>query len=141
MAAVACGGFATERHAGRRYRSTAVAQQQRRRSTAISSKCGQCHVDSRGTRLNTDLLKLQIHIFFRIFYFNVIHCMKVNRLMWQIRPNCRKFRSDQNPTALGRSGASELLGRNLKSTSSKIPAAAWSRLNYTMCKVLAGLDC
>jgi len=30
------------------------AQQQRRRSTALSSKCGQCHVDSRDTRLNTD---------------------------------------------------------------------------------------
>ena len=25
-------------------------------ATALSSKCGQCHVDSRGTRLNTDLL-------------------------------------------------------------------------------------
>ena len=33
--------------------STAVAQQQRRRGTVHSSKCGQCHVDSRGTRLNT----------------------------------------------------------------------------------------
>ena len=31
------------------------AQQQRGRSTAQSSKCGQCHVDSRGTRLNTVL--------------------------------------------------------------------------------------
>ena len=31
------------------------AQQQRRRSTtALSSKCGQCHVDSRGTRLNNE---------------------------------------------------------------------------------------
>jgi len=36
----------------------AGAQQQRRRSTALSSKCGQRHVDSRRTRLNTDLLTL-----------------------------------------------------------------------------------
>ena len=45
----ACGGFAAERSAGRRYRTIAGAgaQQQRRRSTAHSSKCGQCHVDSR----------------------------------------------------------------------------------------------
>ena len=53
------GEFATERPAGKRYRSTAAgtgAQQQRRRSTALSSRCGQCRVDSRGTRLNTDLL-------------------------------------------------------------------------------------
>ena len=32
------------------------AQQQRRRSTALRSKCGQCHVDRRGARLSTDLL-------------------------------------------------------------------------------------
>jgi len=44
---VACGGFAAERSAGGTYRSSAAAQQQRRRSTALSSKCGQCHVDSR----------------------------------------------------------------------------------------------
>ena len=57
-AAAACGGFAAERPAGRTYRSTAAgAQQQLRRSTALSSKCGQCHVDSRGTRLNADLLQ------------------------------------------------------------------------------------
>ena len=55
-AAAACGGFAAESRAGSRYRSTAAgAQQQRRRSTALSSKCGQCRVDSGGTRLNTDL--------------------------------------------------------------------------------------
>jgi len=55
----ACGGFAAEHPAGRRYRSIAGAcvQQQRRRGTALSSKCGQCHVDSRGRRLNTDLLQ------------------------------------------------------------------------------------
>ena len=49
-AAAVCGGFAAEHRAGRRYRSTtagAGAQQQRRRSTALSSKCWQCHVDSR----------------------------------------------------------------------------------------------
>ena len=54
-AAAALGGFAAERRAGRRYRGTryrrrvagAGAQQQRRRSTALSSKCGQRHADSR----------------------------------------------------------------------------------------------
>ena len=51
-AATACGGFAAERRTRKRYRSTApgARQQQRRspgRSTALSSKCGQCHVDSR----------------------------------------------------------------------------------------------
>ena len=44
--AVACGGFAAERHAGGRYRSTDAApgaHQQRSRSTALScSKCEQC---------------------------------------------------------------------------------------------------
>jgi len=42
-AAAACGGFAAVRLAGRRYRS-------------LSSNCGQCHVDSRGPRLNTHSL-------------------------------------------------------------------------------------
>jgi len=45
-----CGGFAAERSAGRTHRSTAAGaatKQQRHRSTAFSSKCGQCHVDSR----------------------------------------------------------------------------------------------
>ena len=48
-AGAACGWFTAERLAGRRYQSIAGAgaQQQRRRSTALSSKCGQCHVDSR----------------------------------------------------------------------------------------------
>jgi len=46
-AAAACGGFAAERHTRKRYRSTAPgARQQQRRSPALSSKCGQCHVDS-----------------------------------------------------------------------------------------------
>jgi len=43
-AAAACGGFAAERRAGKRYRSTvagAGTQQQRRLSTALSSKRGQ----------------------------------------------------------------------------------------------------
>ena len=53
-AVVACGGFAAECCVSRRYQST-VAGAQQRRSMAFSSKCGQCHVDSRGTRLNTDL--------------------------------------------------------------------------------------
>jgi len=40
---------------GKRAAACAGAQQQRRRSTALSSKCGQRHVDSRRRRLNTDL--------------------------------------------------------------------------------------
>ena len=46
-AAVACGGFAAERRAGRRHRSTAAGAgdlQRRRRSTALSSKRKQCRV-------------------------------------------------------------------------------------------------
>ena len=39
--------------------SCSQVQQQRRRSTALSSKCGQCHVDSRGTRMNTDLFDVK----------------------------------------------------------------------------------
>jgi len=44
------GGFADGRLAGKQCRSIAGdgAQQQQRRSTALSSKCGQCRVDSRG---------------------------------------------------------------------------------------------
>jgi len=34
--------------------SSRRAQQQQRHSTARSSKCGQCRVDSPGTRLNTE---------------------------------------------------------------------------------------
>ena len=51
-AAAACGGFAAERRAGRRSRSTAGA--------ALSNKCGQCHVDSRGMRLNTDYRSAEV---------------------------------------------------------------------------------
>jgi len=55
-AAAACGVFAAERRAGRRYRSIAAGRRRpaatiryRRtgRSAALSSKCGQCHVGSR----------------------------------------------------------------------------------------------
>jgi len=54
-AAAACGGFTAGRRAGRTYRSTAAGtQQQRRRSTALSSKCEQRHVYSRRRMLNTD---------------------------------------------------------------------------------------
>ena len=44
IAAAEWGGFAAESPEGRRFRSItgAGAQQQRRRSTALSSKCGQC---------------------------------------------------------------------------------------------------
>jgi len=61
MAAAACGGFAAERPAGKTYRSTAAgtgAQQQRRRSTAFSSKCGQSHVDSRRDEAEHRLVSL-----------------------------------------------------------------------------------
>ena len=66
-AAALAGGFAAERSAGRRCRSAATAtgaayQLQVRsvamasqQAPALSSKCEQCHVDSRLTRLNTDL--------------------------------------------------------------------------------------
>ena len=59
-AAAACGGFAAVGLADGRYPSTAAgAQQQPRRSTgrstALSSKCEQCHVYSRRRRLNADL--------------------------------------------------------------------------------------
>jgi len=41
---------------GHRNLAPHTTEQQRRRSTALSSKCGQCHVDGRGTRLNSELL-------------------------------------------------------------------------------------
>ena len=44
-----CGGFAAVGPAARRYRSTAALP-------ALSSKCGQCHVVSWRSELNTDLL-------------------------------------------------------------------------------------
>jgi len=64
-AAAVCGGFAADRllhdapvagvpRCGLRAAGAGTEQQQRC-STALSSKCGQCHVDSRGTRLNLDL--------------------------------------------------------------------------------------
>ena len=57
--AAACGGFAAERPPGRRYRSIAGAgaKQERYRSTALGSKCGQCHADSRRTSLTYVLLR------------------------------------------------------------------------------------
>ena len=75
-AAAACGEFAAERPADGRYRSTSAgasahsscrrAQQQRRRCTALSNKRGQCLVDSRGTRLNTDLFTSKQTVSLRI---------------------------------------------------------------------------
>jgi len=65
------GGFAAERSARRTYRSTAAgaaarrsaanalqhaAQQQMRRGTPLSSKCGQCMLTGQLMRLYTDLL-------------------------------------------------------------------------------------
>jgi len=37
-----------------------LSQQQRRRSTALSSKRGQCHVDNRRTRLNSDFNNINV---------------------------------------------------------------------------------
>ena len=44
-------------HIGRQRWAPAL-RSKRRRSTAFGSKCGQCHGDSRGTRLNRDCLLL-----------------------------------------------------------------------------------
>jgi len=49
------GGFAAERRAGRRSIDSA---QQQRHSAANAPVCGQWHVNSRGSRLNTDLLEV-----------------------------------------------------------------------------------
>ena len=57
-AAAAAGGFAADRRAGRRYRSIAAGAVLQ--APALSSKCGQRHVESRGTRLNTDLINSQL---------------------------------------------------------------------------------
>jgi len=60
-AAAVAGGFAAKRPAGRRYQSSAAgaaytscrrAQQHLCRGMALSSKCGQCRVDSRGTSIS-----------------------------------------------------------------------------------------
>jgi len=63
-AAATCGGFAAERRAGRRYRSTAAAAGRPaaaalRRSTALSGEREQCHVVSRRRKLKTDSLLLE----------------------------------------------------------------------------------
>jgi len=55
---MATSGFAAEHPAGRRYQSIAGAC-----SMMQSSDCVQCHVDSRGTRLNTDLLWRQVKVY------------------------------------------------------------------------------
>jgi len=57
-AAEACGGFAAVGPVGRRYRSIAAAAGHYS-STAHSSKCERCRVDSRATRLNTDCRELR----------------------------------------------------------------------------------
>jgi len=63
--------FAAERPVGRTYRSTAAgAQQQQRRSTALSSKCGQCHVGSRVDEAEHRLfyICLTFVVCFSVFY-------------------------------------------------------------------------
>ena len=54
-AEAACGGFVAESPADKRYQSIADVGAQQQRPRSSSSKCGQCRVDGRGTRLNTDL--------------------------------------------------------------------------------------
>ena len=84
-AAAACGRFAAERRASSRYRSTAAGtQQQRRRSTAFSSKCGQCRVDSGGTRLNTDFFQCVGNL--AVSFRNHERCVRVERAL-KIRSN------------------------------------------------------
>ena len=64
-AAAACGGFAAERRAGSRYRSTAPSGSgvsARGRSTALSSKCEQCHVDSWRRNLNAELFDTELWV-------------------------------------------------------------------------------
>ena len=60
-AATAAGGFAAERHAGRRYRSIAAGTVLQ--ATALSSKCEQCLVESRRRRLNTKLFTLRYFLY------------------------------------------------------------------------------
>jgi len=61
-AAAVCAGFAAECRAGRQETSIGSsghrprAQQQRRRSMALSSKCTQCHVDRRVKEAGNRLL-------------------------------------------------------------------------------------
>ena len=73
-AGAACGWFAAERPANRRYPWTvagalrrlsagANARQQRRRSTALGSKCGQRHVDSHRRKPHSGLLYTHAHPF------------------------------------------------------------------------------
>ena len=67
-ATAACGGFAAGRLAGCRHRSTAAGARQHGAScfTAFSRKCEQCHVYSRRRRLNTDLLRTELGLGFRV---------------------------------------------------------------------------
>jgi len=53
--AAAAGLLLSARRAGDIHRLLPGPQQQRRRITVLSSKCGQCHVDSLRRKLNTDL--------------------------------------------------------------------------------------
>ena len=59
-AAAACGGFTAEHPSGSRYRSNAAARRWAPSSSGASaaegrsSKCGQCHIDNRRRKLNTD---------------------------------------------------------------------------------------
>jgi len=76
-AAAARSGFAAERIAGRRYRSIAGAQQQRRCSTAISSKCEQCTSIAEGWGWPLLLLlyvRLLVYQFIHYCLFVVILC-------------------------------------------------------------------
>jgi len=71
-AAAACGRFAAVGPADRRYLSSS--------STAVSSKCEQCHVYSRRRKLNIDLLLIlfQVERFERKWEFLIISLSFVN---------------------------------------------------------------
>ena len=52
-----------------------VGDMDRQQAPALSSKCGQCHVDSRGTRLNTDLLMQSVaHIAAEVLVMQHLRC-------------------------------------------------------------------
>jgi len=76
-AAATCGGFAAERRTLKRYRSTAPGA--RGRSTALSSKCWQCHVDSRSNEAEPRLGLLSI--------LGLLKFYKCSLLVWNLCPD------------------------------------------------------
>ena len=69
-------------HRRRAYPAARVSQQQRRRSTALSSRCRQCHVDNRRTRLNSDFNNITLNdIGLRQFYR---HLLAASMVIWRL---------------------------------------------------------